>query len=154
MDRRREPLQNGIEELEAELALARHESERLRHENALLRQKVDLLSRRLFGKSSEQLSPGQLEPVLEIAAAEEKDEAPGESEAEPSKPRPRRSRKPRLPEDLPVEETVVDPPEVSAAPDQWRRIGQEVSEQLDYEPARFLKRRLIRPTYVHRTGPR
>src|SRR5262249_2276688 len=29
--------------------------------------------------------------------------------------------------------------------------GQEVSEQLDYEPGRFLKRRLVRRKYVHRT---
>ena len=30
-------------------------------------------------------------------------------------------------------------------------IGAEVSEQLDYEPARFLRRRLVRRKYVHRT---
>jgi hypothetical protein len=32
-----------------------------RRENALLRQKIDLLVKRVFGSSSEQLSPGQLE---------------------------------------------------------------------------------------------
>ena len=142
MDRRESQLQTRVRELEAELA-------RVRHENTLLRQKIDLLSRRIFGKSSEQLSPAQLELVLEIAAAGEKDEAP--EEPEPAKPRARRSRKPRLPGDLPVEEKIIDPDEVIATPGQWRRIGQEVSEQLDYEPARFIKRRLIRPTYVHRT---
>ncbi len=36
------------------------------------------------------------------------------------------------------------------APEAWRCIGQEVSEQLDYEPARFLRRRTIRRKYVHR----
>lgn len=40
---------------------------------------------------------------------------------------------------------------MQAAPQAWRCIGAEVSEQLDYEPARFLRRRLIRRKYVHRT---
>jgi transposase len=31
-------------------------------------------------------------------------------------------------------------------------IGQEATEQLDYEPGRFLRRRLIRKKYVHRTN--
>ena len=39
---------------------------------------------------------------------------------------------------------------VKQKPDEWRCIGQEVSEQLDYEPARFLRRRTIRKKYVHR----
>jgi hypothetical protein len=43
---------------------------------------------------------------------------------------------------LPVVEQVIDPEEVKEAPEQWRCIGSEVSEQLDYEPARFLRRRL------------
>lgn len=30
-------------------------------------------------------------------------------------------------------------------------IGQEVTEQLDYEPARIIRRRLVRRTFVHRT---
>jgi hypothetical protein len=43
---------------------------------------------------------------------------------------------------------VIDPEEVKAAPDQWRCIGSEVSEQLDYEPARFLRHRLVRRKYI------
>ena len=60
------------------------------------------------------------------------------------------SRAPRLPENLPVIEAVIEPEPVKAQPEQWRCIGQEVSEQLDYEPARFLRRRTIRKIFVHR----
>jgi transposase len=42
---------------------------------------------------------------------------------------------------------------VKAEPEQWRCIGQEVSEQLDYEPGRFLRRRLVRRKYVRRDEP-
>jgi transposase len=58
-----------------------------------------------------------------------------------------------LPDHLPVVEEVIDPEPVKAQPENWRQIGQEVSEHLDYEPGRFLKRRTVRRTYVHRTEP-
>ena len=64
--------------------------------------------------------------------------------------RSRKDRTPRLPDNLPVVEEVIEPEPVKAQPEQWRCIGQEVSEQLDYEPARFLRRRTIRKKYVHR----
>src|SRR5690606_2998012 len=35
-------------------------------------------------------------------------------------------------------------------PTQWRQIGQEISERLDYEPARFYRLRTVRPKYVQR----
>ncbi len=123
----------------------------LETENALLRQKVDLLVRRLFGPSSEKLNAAQLD--LFLAQTEG---APGKApasslveEADPQRSRHRPGpREKRLPDDLPVIEEVIEPEEVKAQPQQWRCIGQEVSEQLDYEPARFLKRRLIRRKYV------
>ncbi len=121
----------------------------LQQENALLRRKVDLLVRRVFGSSSERLSPGQLELLLaspEAAAPV----AVSEPAPLPAMPRPRKERRPRLPENLPVIEEVLDPEPVKASPSEWRRIGEEVSEQLDYEPGRFLRRRLVRPKYVRK----
>jgi transposase len=127
----------------------------LQNENALLRQKVDLLIRKVFGASSEKLDPAQLDLFLLG------ENAPGKSEAssalEEAEPQPTCRRTPqreeRWPQDLPVVEQVIDPEEVKAQPEQWRCIGQEVSEQLDYEPARFLRRRLVRRKYVSRQEP-
>jgi len=53
-----------------------------------------------------------------------------------------------LPEHLPVEEEVIVPLEVQAAPEAFRRIGEEVSERLDYRPARYLRLRTVRPKFV------
>jgi transposase len=130
--------------------------EELQNENALLRQKVDLLIRKVFGASSEKLDPSQLDLFLLQA-----ENAPGKAqassaleEADPQRSRHRPSpREKHLPENLPVIEEVIDPEEVKEAPQQWRCIGSEVSEQLDYEPARFLKRRLVRRKYVSRHNP-
>jgi transposase len=123
-----------------------------RRENALLRQKIDLLVKRVFGSSSEPLDKNQLEllaqpetqaTVQAIVAAPEKERAE----------RSRKERTTRLPENLPVVEEVLDPELVKAQPEQWRCIGQEISEQLDYEPGRFLRRRVVRRKYVHKTNP-
>jgi len=67
-----------------------------------------------------------------------------------SSKRSSRPNPPRLPENLPVVEEVIEPEPVKQKPEEWRCIGQEVSEQLDYEPARFVRRRTVRKKYVHR----
>jgi transposase len=124
----------------------------LENENALLRQKIDLLVRKLFGAQSEQLDPAQL--LLLLQGMDEPGKAPEPVVAEAPRrsrvPSPPRERGPRLPEHLPVIEEVIVPEPVKAAPADWRRIGEEVSERLDYEPARFLRRRTVRPKYVQR----
>jgi len=125
----------------------------------LLRQKIDALARRVFGQSSEKLDQNQLELLLKLQG--EEDLTPGKSpassgideEADPEHPAKRRrryGRKERWPKDLPVVVQVIDPEPVKAAPQDWRCIGEEVSEQLDYEPARFYRRRLVRRKYVAR----
>jgi transposase len=124
----------------------------LRRENALLRQKIDLLVKRVFGSSSEQLNPAQLELLMATpeSSAVAVTTVPPEKKHGPS---PAKKRVLRLPDNLPVVEEVIEPEPVKAQPEQWRCIGQEVSEQLDYEPGRFLKRRVVRPKYVHKTNP-
>jgi transposase len=115
----------------------------LRQENALLRQKIDLLVKRVFGSSSEQLNPAQLELLMQLPASAPVAIAVVTPEKEHSQ-RSRKQRVARLPENLPVVEEVIDPEPVKAQPEAWRCIGREVSEQLDYEPGRFLRRRLVR----------
>lgn len=124
----------------------------LRSENTLLRQKLDALARRLFGVSSEALNPAQLQLLLQLPelAATRVENPPAPSVVKERQP-VRKVRAPRLPEHLPVIEEVIEPEPVKQKPEDWRCIGQEVSEQLDFEPARFLRRRIIRKKYVHRT---
>jgi len=121
-----------------------------RRENELLRQKIDLLIRRVFGPSSERLDKSQLELLLQLSEGTTltpKEISPSVAALPKRSSRPNT---PRLPENLPVVEEVIEPEPVKHKPEEWRCIGQEVSEQLDYEPARFLRRRTIRKKYVHR----
>jgi transposase len=126
------------------------EREALLTENRLLHQKVQLLLKRMFGRKTEEISPDQLELLLGLVA-ETKEEPAEDAETGPEPRSPRctpRDRRARLPEDLPVEEVVVDPVEVQAQPEAFRLIGQEVTEELDVEPARYFRRRIIRRKYV------
>jgi transposase len=132
------------------------EIDRLRKENELLRQKLDALARRLFGRKSEQLSPDQLELLFEQLGSS--DQAPASEdaalpEAVPPARRPAKPRKPRIPDNLPVEIEIIDPPAVAENPSLYRQIGEEVSDQLDYDPARLFTRRLVRRIWVKRGDP-
>ena len=139
-------------ELLVQLGVRDGRLEELSRENALLRQKVDALVRRLFGAKSERLDPGQL---LLLFTGETSTAAmtavAGAISRRPTSGAPR-SRRPRLPEHLPIIEEILDPAAVRACPGAWRRVGQEVSDSLDYQPGHFFTRRLVRPKYVSRRG--
>jgi transposase len=145
----------------AQEIIARQEKEiaRLGQENTLLRQKVDLLARRIFGAKSEKISAEQLELLLQWdqEGRAKKPAAAGPVPAvEPAAPRrrkPAKKRGPRALDHLPVETTVIDPPEVTADPEAWRCIGEISSEQVDYTPACYIKRRLVRRKFVRTDHP-
>jgi hypothetical protein len=120
----------------------------------LLRGKLDALARQIYGAKSEKLDPAQLLLLLQGLDIGGKAPEPVAAEAPRRSPvpSPPRSRTPRIPKHLEVVEEVIEPEAVKAAPERWRRIGQEVSERLDYRPAQFMCVRTVRPTYVLRGG--
>ncbi len=143
-------------DLEAQLAIVTGQRDAALLEIKLLRAKLDALAQRLFGKKSEQLSEAQLQLLFQEEMAPGpamgKESGPEEAETQPLRSsKPKRQRAPRIPEHLPVVEEVLIPEAVKAEPEQWRRMGEEVSEQIDFEPAKFFRRRLVRPKYVHRS---
>lgn len=142
-------------ELTQQLEQALQLNAALQRENRLLREKVNLLLRRVFGASSEQMDLAQLQLLLSGSELVEPVVQPTTEVPQPKSPvqAPRKAKLPRLPDNLPVVEEVIDPEPVKAAPEHFRQIGQEVSEQLDYEPARYFRRRLVRRTYVSKSEP-
>lgn len=75
------PHEAQLAELTAQLARVLGERDRALQEVKLLRQKLDALARRLFGKSSEQLDPGQL--LLLLQGFDESPKVPEPVEARP-----------------------------------------------------------------------
>jgi len=141
-----------MEELENEIQSLRYEVTRLTRENEILRQKVDALAKKLFGKSSEQLNSDEMQLLLEGLGEEtpKKPESDGQEKQE-DKPsssqssRPKTKRKPRqsaeaqLPDNLEVEEIVLIPEIVQQNPELYREVDEEVTTKLDFIPERFQK---------------
>ena len=101
------------------------------------------LRRHRFGSTSESLD--QLELGLEeeeIAAAQAADIAPPDPGAEP---RRKPKRKP-LPPTLPRNDVVLSPGEACDECGGTRKVlGEDVTEELDYVPGRFVVNRIVRP---------
>lgn len=126
------------------------QNESLLREVGQLRQRIDGLLRRLFGRSSEKIHPGQMDFNLEgngvsLHAPEAALEV---EEVIPAHPRRKRGKRIELPADLPVVEERILPAEVLAEPEAFKQISEEVTELLDMTPAQCFKRRIIRPKFV------
>jgi transposase len=142
---------NRIRDLEAD-------KQQMSQEIKLLKEKIDLLIRRLFGSKSEKLDAAQLELLLKEDALGKADASAEKAEASPSvevlkslaKRSDKNQRRERWPKDLAVEQEVIEPAEVRDHPEAFRCIGEEVTEMLDYRPAKFFRRQIIRRKFVRR----
>ena len=114
--------------------------------------------KKLFGRSSEKLSPDQLELELEelreLQAALELAEAKAELTEEQVEPTSKRGKRKgldaRIPKDLPTETVIIDPDEVKANPQLWKKIGEVRTEKFDITPTRFFRTVIIRNKYKKR----
>lgn len=144
-------MSNPLDQLKAENVKLRRTNASLLIENSLLRQKIDALAKRYFGKKTEKLSADQLLLLLN-GMSEVSEETQDENEEPPSRAPKKRSKRSRMqvPDNLPVQDELLIPEEVKIQPQLWKEIGRETLEQLDYQPGKFFKRRIIRPKYVRR----
>jgi hypothetical protein len=137
-------------ETQAVLDELSNEIDRLNQENAALRQRVQLLTHRLFGRRSEKGVPVIEQGVLPLepaAAGPVQPETTDELRDEISEPPSLRRRHPgrrRLPADLPRERIEIIPPagerHCTACDTTKARIGADITEELDYVPASFVIR--------------
>jgi transposase len=152
-------LSDTIEDLATARALIDSLQEQLtksQREIAALRHELDILCQRLFGKKSERVDPRQLKLALEQLANEpgsitepvemDSGETPvrGHTRRRPTGRRP-------LPAHLPRRRLEIDIPEVEKQCGCGGRrtvIGEEVSEKLEYEPARFVIVETVRLKYA------
>jgi len=108
--------------------------EQLYRENDLLRSQVKWLQQQLFGSGkAETISKEQLELLLsglnehsqEVPAKKHSDDSPQASSSKSSSS-DEKTRRYQLPEHLEVEETVIDPEEVTANPEGYKQIDEGV----------------------------
>ena len=123
----------------------------LKGEIAYLKYKMEQLLRELYGQKRERFENrdnNQL-PLPFEAEPEEQQKIDERATQEITYQRKKRKKnhpgRMPLPDHLPVEEIVIEP-EVDTT--DMVRIGEEVTEELEYTPARFYIKRYIRPKYA------
>lgn len=128
----------------------RAENSRLETENRLLRQKLDHYLRHYFGgQRNEALDQAQLELLLAGLSNVIVLPTPPPKPAAVGRPGAAHPVRRALAEDkLETEEIVVEPAEVQAQPEGWRKISEERTTQLDWVAPKIIKRVIIRPRYV------
>ena len=136
------------------------ENERLRAEIVELKADLQLqkdlvaeLLKRLYGSSSEKMSTDQLLLDFLKDGVPKKPDAAGGLEQPaankaPAKTTPRTQRLKESMKQLPSITREIIPDEVAADPENYRRIGEEVSERLHVKPSAFTRHVTVRPTYV------
>ncbi|HEV2210264.1 MAG TPA: IS66 family transposase [Verrucomicrobiae bacterium] len=124
-------------------------------ENRLLRQKLDAFIRHYFGgRRNEGLDAKQLQMALlglelTTAAIEEPQAQAPVAAAQPRRKGSSHPVRRVLDSDkLETRETVIEPEEVKAQPEGWRKISEERTTLLDYEPGKLIKQVIVRPRYV------
>jgi transposase len=116
---------------------------------------IEELKRQLFGSRAEKLSPEQEAQVKEIFEdLREQGERPDPISKEVLKEERETQRRRRpLRNPIPVQletQTEIIEPENPNCPccGPLKRIGEEVTEEMDYVPAKVIRRRIIRPKYA------
>lgn len=123
--------------------------ENIVEENKYIKQQLADLKRMIFGRKSEKMSPIPGQPTLfdldyqDEGAPETKEITYTKVVKKKEKNKPVRK---GLPAHLPRMEQVIEPEGIT---DTHKRIGEEVTEILEYTPANMYVRRIVRPKYIN-----
>lgn len=113
------------------------------------------LKRQMFGKKSEKLNPHQLlmfQGLYDELKAKLEDEQPNAPKTQRTRPNTNHKGRKPLPPDLPRDTVEIEPPaSEKICPDchqEKQRIGEEVTEKLDYIPASIRVKKIVRPKFA------
>lgn len=145
-----------IATLQSQLQSTKRDLESAHNEVSLLRHRLDALCRRLFGKKSEKVDPSQLQLAFEALAEQGSSLEPLELDSGedlfdiPVRGHRRSKGRRPLPKELPRRREVLDVEEAQktcSCGKTKNKIGEVVTEKLEYEPASFFVRETVRPKY-------
>jgi transposase len=123
---------------------------------AYLEEQIAWLKRQIFGQKSERIVDAGSQQ-LKFDGFETADEQKTETQTIPAHERKKRTSTGedaiKLPEDLPVETTVIDIPEEEKICKETgvplKKIGEEVSHKLAHRSGSYYVKRIVRPKYAH-----
>ncbi len=122
-----------------------------KQENNLLKQQIDQLLKLVNGFKSERFVSSIVSEQPTLFDLEENTTVTPTETEQVSYTRSKKNHPGRhkLPEHLPVKEIIIEPDQPI---DGLVKIGEEISETLEYTPASLVKRRTIRPKYAKANG--
>lgn len=123
--------------------------EKLLSENEYLKQQLQELKRMIFGSKSERFIPTD-DTQLSLFDFEDKEVVATETqEISYLREKPKKEKKiavrTKIPAHLPRVEEIIEPENISK---NSKKIGEEITEILEYNPAKVFVRKIIRPKYV------
>lgn len=124
------------------------QNEKLLSENQYLKQQLDELKRLIFGSKSERFIPADDSQLSLFEQEKKKEEVKTEEinytrkKAEKEKQKAIRA---KIPAHLPRVEEVVEPENLEEGS---KKIGEEITEVLEYNPAKVFVRKIVRPKYA------
>ena len=122
------------------------EIERLKKEVLGLQQQLLIKNKYLFGKRTEKLGETSQLPLLTLPEGEGEKEELGRIEIKAHSRSHQNGRTP-LPADVPRQKVFVEPEEIKGRESEFERLGEEISEILDYKPASFYIWEVVRGKY-------
>ena len=149
-------LPNDLQTLKQMITALLSDADQKAHRILDLEHQLEHLKRRLFGRKSEKLDEKQLmlfqELLQQVQQARAAAAPVSPKPATEVKPRPKPTGRKPLPASLPVkqEELLPDKDELVCAIHgcEKKRIGEEVTEYLEFQPASFYRQQIIRPKYA------
>ena len=132
------PETGHIASLEAENAHLRARVEQLEHERAELK-------RLIFGAKSERFVPEENPEQLTLFEEAPAVELPREEDVSAHRRKRKKPVRQALPKHLPRQVIIIEP---AVDRSELKKIGEEITETLDYRPAKLIVIRRIRPKYV------
>ena len=121
-----------------------------------LKEQIAWLIKQIFGKKSERFIDVD-QQQMKFDGFESTSEQKVETETVPAHERKKRTSTGvdtiKLPDDLPVETTVIDIPEEEKICKETglplKKIGEEISHKLAHRPGSYFLKKIVRPKYVH-----
>ncbi len=141
--------------MEAEVlaAITKAQNEQLKQENEQLKLQVKEFQRLIYGSKSERFVPSSIsednqidlfagEPIKNPESSKQQQISYSRNVSSKKKQKPVRS---ELPSHLPRVEEIIEPEQIAAGA---KKIGEEITEVLEYNPANIYVRKIIRPKYA------
>jgi len=144
------PVKSGVENIQNQV-VSRAEYNDLKSENQILKTQLAELQRMIFGSKSERFIPavdGQIDLFSGTALSDQPEDKKQEISytrtlSKKDKKKPIRT---TIPSHLVRKEEIIEPEQIEPGS---KKIGEEVTEILEYNPANIYVRRIIRPKYAN-----